>query len=93
MRLTHVGIVAVLALLVGAGTAVAAPGSAPNDVGPSSDAGPSDDAGPPSSLPEPVPDFVGDVLGSVTDFLSGSVDHLGEVVRSITPGGSGDAPA
>lgn len=93
MKLAHVAVVAVLALSVGTGTAVAAPGSAPNDAGQSDEAGSSDDAGPPSSLPEPVPDFVTDVLGSVTDFLSGGVDQLGEVVRSITPGGSSDAPA
>lgn len=92
MKLTHVAVVAILALLVGAGTAVAAPGSAPNEAGQSGEAGPSDDAGPPSSLPEPVPEFVTDVLGSVTDFLSGSVDHLGEVVGGITPGGANDAP-
>lgn len=81
MKLTHVAVAAVLALLVGAGTAAAAPGSAPAD------------AGPPSDLPDPVPDFVSDLHGAISDFLSGSVDHLGERLRSITPGGSGDAPA
>lgn len=81
MKLTHVAVVAVLALLVGAGTAAATPGSAPAD------------AGPPSDLPEPVPDFVSDLHGAISEFLSGSVDHLGEALRSITPGGGGDAPA
>jgi hypothetical protein len=93
MKLTRTGIVAVLALLVGAGAAAAAPGTAPTEAGQSDDAGPSADAGPPSSLPDQVPDFVTDVLGSVGDFTSGSVDQLGEVVRSVTPGGPGDAPA
>jgi hypothetical protein len=30
---------------------------------------------------------------TIGDFLWGSVDNLGEAVWSITPGGSGDAPA
>ena len=87
MKLTRTGIVAVIALLVGAGAAAAAPGTAPTE------AGQSDDAGPPSSLPDQVPDFVSDLHETIGDFLSGSVDNLGEAVRSITPGGSGDAPA
>jgi hypothetical protein len=93
MKLTRTGIVAVLALLVSAGAAAAAPGTAPTDAGQSSDTGPSDDAGPPSSLPDQIPDFVSDLHETIGDFLWGSVDNLGEAVRSITPGGSGDAPA
>jgi hypothetical protein len=76
-----------LVLLAGAGTAVATPGEA------GSDAGPPADAGPPSDLPGPVPDFVGEVLGAVNGFLSGSIDALGEAVSGLTPGGeaAGDA--
>lgn len=98
MKLTHVAVVATLALLVGAGSVVAAPGSVPSDAGQSGAAGPSDDVGqsndvgPPSSLPEPVPEFVTDVFGSIGDFVSGGVDHLGDAVRSVTPGGSGEVP-
>jgi hypothetical protein len=49
-----------------------------------------DDAGPPSDLPEPVPDFVGDILGSVNDSLSGAVDDLGATVSGIA-GDAGEA--
>lgn len=44
-------------------------------------------AGPPSDLPGPVPDFVGDILGSVRSFIGGSIDNLGEAVSDLTPGG------
>jgi hypothetical protein len=44
-------------------------------------------AGPPADLPGPVPDFVGDVLGTVRSFLDGSIDNLGEAVSDLTPGG------
>lgn len=47
--------------------------------------------GPPDALPDPVPDFVSDVLGSIMEVIDGGIDNLGEIVRSITPGG-GDAP-
>jgi len=45
-------------------------------------------AGPPTDLPGPVPDFVGDVLGSVRSFLEGSIDNLGKAVSDLTPGGN-----
>lgn len=44
-------------------------------------------AGPPSDLPGPVPDFVGDILGTVRSFLDGGVDQLGKAVSDLTPGG------
>ena len=62
-----------VALLVGATSAVAAQ---PGD-------------GPPSELPDPVPDFVTDVLGAISDFVGDVSDSLGEVVRSLTPGEGG----
>ncbi|WP_144796313.1 hypothetical protein [Halorubrum depositum] len=62
-----------------AGGAVAAT-SGPDD--------PAGDAGPPSDLPDQVPDFVGDVLSSVNDFLSGGVDDLGDTVSDVA--GNGD---
>jgi hypothetical protein len=65
-------------VLIGTGAVAASPGAAP------------DDAGPPSDLPEPVPDFVGDILGSVNDFLSGAVDDLGATVSGIA-GDAGEA--
>lgn len=48
--------------------------------------------GPPGGLPEPVPDFVGDVHDAIRSFLDGSVDTLGEAVSGVTPGSAGDAP-
>ena len=55
------------------------------------DAGESGDAGPPDDLPDPVPDFVSDVHGAISDFLSGGIDALGDVVSDLTPGGD-DTP-
>ena len=78
-------VLAVLAasvLLAGAAGAVAAQPE---------DAGESGDAGPPDDLPGPVPDFVSDIHGAISDFLSGSIDALGETVSDLTPGGD-DAP-
>ena len=48
----------------------------------------SGDAGPPSDLPDQVPEFVGDILNNVNDFLSGGVDNLGESVSDVA--GNGD---
>jgi len=75
-------LLAVFALVVGAGAAAAAPGNgnAPDDAGP-------DAAGPPTDLPGPVPDFVEEIHRTVGEFLSGSVDSLGSVVSDLTPGG------
>lgn len=58
----------VLALFVGAGAA------APSGVHEQAD------AGPPSDLPGPVPDFVGDVLNTVQQFLDGALEILGPAV-------------
>lgn len=50
--------------------------------------------GPPGGLPGPVTDFVGDLFGTIGSFLDGSIEHLGEAVQSVTPGGeSGGPPA
>ena len=50
------------------------------------------DAGPPSDLPNPVPDFVGELLGSIGEFLSDGVDDLGETVSDIAQDGADDGP-
>jgi hypothetical protein len=71
-------VLATSALLAGAVGGVAAQ---PDEN--ASDAG---ERGPPSDLPGPVPDFVGDILGSVNDFLSGGISHLGEAVSGIASG-------
>ena len=49
--------------------------------------------GPPDDLPSPVPDFVTDLLGAIGDFLGGAFDALGDVLRTITPGGGDGAAA
>ena len=41
--------------------------------------------GPPDELPGPVPDFVPDLLGAISDFIGGAISMLGEALRSITP--------
>ncbi|MCY4732022.1 hypothetical protein KY092_15780 [Natronomonas gomsonensis] len=71
-------VLAASALLVGAvGAAAAQPDSNDSDAG---------ERGPPSDLPGPVPDFVGDILGSVNDFLTGGISDLGEAVSGIASG-------
>ncbi|ELY50015.1 MULTISPECIES: hypothetical protein [Natronorubrum] len=41
--------------------------------------------GPPNDLPEPVPEFVSDILGAIADFVGGALEALGETVRGLTP--------
>ena len=41
--------------------------------------------GPPEDLPGPVPDFVSELLGAITDFIDGVLSLLGEALRTITP--------
>lgn len=48
--------------------------------------------GPSVDLPDPVPEFVSDILGTITDFVGGAVDALGEVVRGLAPGGDVGGP-
>ena len=79
MRTTHVVAVALAALLASAGVTAAASGNTPVEQ--------TDDRGPPSDLPDPVPTFVEDVLGSIVDFLRGDLaGSLGEAVSDLTPG-------
>lgn len=66
----------VLALLAGTGVATASAQQTENP-------GQSGEAGPPSDLPGPVPDFVEDILGTVQEFLDGSVSDLGSAVSDI----------
>lgn len=58
-------------------------------VGPTGAAAAQPADGPPDDLPDPVPEFVSDVLGAISDFVAGLLESLGEVVRSLTPGGAG----
>ena len=41
--------------------------------------------GPPDELPSPVPDFVSDLLGAISDFIAGAISMLGDILRTITP--------
>lgn len=75
-------------VLIGAGVAAGAVAADSTDApGPNGDA--SDDAGPPSDLPDPVPEFVGDLLGAIDGFLSGTIDDLGETVSGIAGNSAG----
>ncbi|MEF8837902.1 MAG: hypothetical protein V5A18_00165 [Haloarculaceae archaeon] len=48
--------------------------------------------GPPSELPDAAPDFVGEIHATITDFLGGGIDSLGEAVRGAAANGmAGDA--
>lgn len=71
-----IAVVALVALVGATGAATAQPG---NGAQAQAD-------GPPSALPDPVPDFVTELLGTIGDFVDGAVTALGEAVRSITPG-------
>lgn len=42
--------------------------------------------GPPDIRPDSIPAFVSDVLGAITDAVSGVVVSLAEVVRDLTAG-------
>lgn len=50
-----------------------------------------DQPGPPGGLPDPVPDFVGDILGSIGEWLNDMTGNLGEIVSGIAGGGSDTA--
>lgn len=48
-------------------------------------------AGPVTDLPEPVPDFVEDLLGSIKKFVDGTLDNdLGDRVSDLAGNSSGD---
>jgi len=48
--------------------------------------------GPPSDLPDPVPEFVSALLETITDFLGGVLEAIGEAVRTVTPGDDAAVP-
>ena len=50
------------------------------------------DAGPPSDLPNPVPDFVGEILSSIGESLSDGIDDLGKTVSDIAGNGTDEGP-
>ncbi|WP_418281728.1 hypothetical protein [Halorubrum sp. DTA98] len=90
MNAIRTTLVVALAAVVLIGTGLAA-GAVAADAGepPGPDGDASDDAGPPSDLPDPVPEFVGDLLDAIDGFLSGAIDDLGDAVSGIAGGSSG----
>lgn len=44
--------------------------------------------GPPDELPSPVPDFVGDLLGSIGDFVDSVLDGVGGPADGAPAGGA-----
>ncbi|OLZ42556.1 hypothetical protein A6E15_17015 [Natrinema saccharevitans] len=48
--------------------------------------------GPPNDMPDPVPEFVADLLGAITDFLGSVLEAIGEAVRTVTPGDDAAVP-
>lgn len=86
MNVTTTTLVAVLAavVLVGVGSvgvaATDGPGAADPDV---------DEVGPSDGLPEPVPEFVGDLLDTIDGFLSGAIESLGDAVSDGDAGSVG----
>lgn len=45
--------------------------------------------GPSDGLPSPVPDFVSDILGTISSFLDGGIDSLGEALSGLLSSVSG----
>lgn len=39
--------------------------------------------GPPAELPDPVPEFVGEIHAAIGDFLGGGAETLGDIVSGI----------
>jgi len=59
--------------------AAAAPADAPIDAQTPNDRS----VGPSDGLPGPVPDFVSDIHSTITSFLNGDIDSLGESLRGL----------
>lgn len=47
-------------------------------------------AGPSSDLPDPVPDFVSSMLGSIGDFVTGVLHAVFGLIEALTPEAAGD---
>lgn len=48
------------------------------------------DRGPPTSLPDPVPDFVGNIHDTIRGFIDGTIDNLGHAISDIAGGENAD---
>lgn len=78
------------AVLIGTGAVAGGVAAAPGPDAAGDDAGPASDAGPPSDLPDQVPDFVGNILDSVNEFLDGGTSDLGKTVSDIAGTDAGE---
>jgi hypothetical protein len=92
---------AMAVLVVTVGAAAAVPGHANGETDSGTDAanatddagaaGPPVEVGPPGGLPDPVPEFVGDLHGTIQDHVTGALDgSLGESIRGLVGGDAGD---
>lgn len=89
MDAKHIALAALAASLLLAGAAGAATAQAgPNADDANETAAPAD-PGPPEDAPGERPDFVSSIHDTISDFLSGSVDHLGSAISDLTPGEDG----
>lgn len=79
MKLAQIALVPMLVIALFAGPGMAAQTETPTET-----PGQAGDAGPPSDLPGPVPAFVEDILGSIQQFIDGTLDgDLGSQVSDI----------
>ena len=50
--------------------------------------------GPPAELPDPVPEFVGEIHATISEFLGGGVETLGDAIGDIVADvGAGEVAA
>lgn len=85
MNAIRTTLVVALAAVVLIGTGAAA-GAVTADTNANDSPAADGDAGPPSDLPDPVPEFVGDLLDAIDGFLSGATDDLGDIASGIAGG-------
>ncbi|MFB6104646.1 MAG: hypothetical protein ABEJ57_06125 [Halobacteriaceae archaeon] len=99
MNALKIAAIGMAVLIVSVGAVAAAPGNAPSGT-PADDQADSQtnttasgdhgatvgERGPPSSLPAPVPDFVGEIHDAIGGFIDGTVEALGEMVSGFAGG-------
>ena len=92
--------VALAVLVAATGSAAAVPGSTvAADTGATEtdhSSGPAggdvvEQAGPPDDLPDPVPGFVSEIHGLITQFIDSTVDGLGSAVSDVAGGDQADS--
>ena len=76
-------------LAAGAGVAAANPTESIGTDETSSVTDAAADPGPPGDLPDPVPEFVGGLLETITQFLSGVLGAFGDAASDVAGGAMG----